>query len=298
MNKKIQIIIAVIAILLIGGVIYVNSTTKQKDQNLVTSTDMKDWKTYSNEKYGFEIKYPADLFTKMNETEQVLQLSGDKGSFTIRVENVIAKESDFTNSNVEMKPSVIIGGETAFSYIKVSAGYTVSTRVIPLKTNTMIIEMMSTEKDGSFEKAFVNNSAIQEQIFSTLKFTHPSSSTVSDQSTLVITSITPTSGPVGTIVTIEGKNLTGFEGDLTAVFTRSDGQEVELVDQFYDYAKTGGSLMKVIADSPCREGQTVYGSYSGKPSLCRYFAFTPGVYKVRVSAFGKDSNTVQLTITN
>jgi len=117
-----------------------------------------------------------------------------------------------------------------------------------------------------------------------------------------IDSITPISGPVGTTVEIRGSNLSGFEGDLIAVFERSDRKVTRLYSIVpYStgvmYGPLNTTLIKVKVEPPCQRGQTVYGDYSGIPSTCDYFEFTPGTYKVYVNPWGKKSNEVQFIVT-
>jgi len=119
--------------------------------------------------------------------------------------------------------------------------------------------------------------------------------------TPVITSISPLSGPSGTVVKIRGNNLAGFEGDLIAIFKRSDGKTAELYSTVPYYSGHASdplntSLIQVTAEPPCKKGQTVYGSYSGIASTCDYFEFTPGTYTVYVQPWGKKSNEVEFTI--
>lgn len=117
----------------------------------------------------------------------------------------------------------------------------------------------------------------------------------------IITSISPASGAIGTVVEIRGNNLSGFEGDLIAVFKRSDGKTVGLHSVAPYYSGHAGdpvntTLIEVKVEPPCQKGQTVYAPYSGKPSVCDYFEFTPGIYKVYVNPWGKKSNEVQFTV--
>ena len=113
----------------------------------------------------------------------------------------------------------------------------------------------------------------------------------------VINHLTNYSGPIGTILEIKGCNLSGFEGDLNVYFEKSDGKKIMLTDTFGDYAKTDGSLIKVVVKEPCQPGETVYGPYSGIPAQCNYVAITPGLYKVYTEPWGKRSNTVNFTVT-
>jgi hypothetical protein len=111
-----------------------------------------------------------------------------------------------------------------------------------------------------------------------------------------IESIIPSAGPIGTVVEIGGRNLSGFEGDLDVYFERSDGKRVLLLDSFGSYQKSAGNLIKVIVKEPCQQGDTVYGAYSGIPAPCDYVKLTPGVYKVYTMPWGKKSNVVTFTI--
>ncbi len=112
----------------------------------------------------------------------------------------------------------------------------------------------------------------------------------------IITSISPAYGPIGTVVEIHGNNLSGFEGDSSAIFERADGKTVQL-NSLLSYGDTQRTtLIRAKVEPPCQSGQTVYGAYSGIPSTCDYFEFTPGVYKVYVSPWGKKSNEAQFTV--
>lgn len=64
-NQKILIVILIIVII-IGG--YFALKTKQQpavQQAPITSADTTNWKTYTNIRYGFEFKYPADTNVKI-----------------------------------------------------------------------------------------------------------------------------------------------------------------------------------------------------------------------------------------
>jgi hypothetical protein len=73
----VPLLISIIAILIIGGGVYIYSNKKVENNTPVvvnsnlpaqsnqTSTTTSDWKTYTNTTYGYSIKYPADW--KINE---------------------------------------------------------------------------------------------------------------------------------------------------------------------------------------------------------------------------------------
>ena len=116
-----------------------------------------------------------------------------------------------------------------------------------------------------------------------------------------IGTITPSSAPVGTTIEIKGSGLSGFEGDVYFYFERADGKKVRLpgtLSQQFTGDGVGSQLARVIIKEPCQSGQTVYGDYSGIPSLCDYVQLTPGVYKVYTQPWGKMSNVENFTITS
>ncbi|HMP30596.1 MAG TPA: hypothetical protein PKD85_13405 [Saprospiraceae bacterium] len=109
----------------------------------------------------------------------------------------------------------------------------------------------------------------------------------------IIEIITPASGPIGTKITIKGKNLAGYAGDMIAIFEREDGKKITL----WDNSATDGEI-NVIVEESCREGEIVHGRYSGIPQECDYIEFTPGIYKVYTEPWGVKSNFVLFTLTN
>lgn len=119
------------------------------------------------------------------------------------------------------------------------------------------------------------------------------------EATPVITSISPASGSVGTKVSIKGCNFTGFEGDLDAIFVRSDGKEIPVSGgnwyPGYGGGAERGKIMIVTVQSYCESG-SITGSYSGITSPCETIQATPGIYKIYVTAWGKKSNLATFTV--
>lgn len=58
---KSKVILVALVLILVGGTVYMStklwSGKKQEPQNI----DISDWRTYKNEKYEYEIKYPKEL---------------------------------------------------------------------------------------------------------------------------------------------------------------------------------------------------------------------------------------------
>lgn len=109
----------------------------------------------------------------------------------------------------------------------------------------------------------------------------------------VIESISPGSGPVGTVITLKGRNLAGFEGDLDAWIENDQGEQAYL-GQFGTsvYPRTD-QITARIEEQVCRENN----SYSGNP-CASYLTITPGTYKIFTQPWGKKSNVVEFMVTS
>lgn len=108
----------------------------------------------------------------------------------------------------------------------------------------------------------------------------------------VITSISPTSGPVGTSVELRGCNLAGFEGGQVAIFERSDGKKLTFYGSGYNE-----KIMTIKVVDNCPTGSEI-GHYSGIRSTCETIKALPGVYKVYTVTWGDEfkSNIVTFTV--
>lgn len=114
-----------------------------------------------------------------------------------------------------------------------------------------------------------------------------------DDKNPVIYSVTPTSGPVGTKITIKGKNLNGFEGDLNArIATEFNTADYSSGIMYGERTGSTDTIVTVIKSPLCKKDN----SYSGLPCE-EYFYVTPGVYNISVKPWGKESNSVSFTVT-
>ncbi|MCX6718983.1 MAG: IPT/TIG domain-containing protein [Candidatus Taylorbacteria bacterium] len=172
---------------------------------------------------------------------------------------------------------LIVGGVYLVMKNKPISASDVNPIVVPVASN-------STAQDSGASNASTSTSQNQDQT----------------EAVPVITSITPSSGPIGTVVTIQGKNLSGFEGDLKAYFVRKDGDIITLTDTFGDYTKTAGNTIKVSVKIPC----PAPGGYRGNTSIvlspCDSTSseLAPGNYEVYAKPWGKESNRVKFTVTS
>lgn len=301
---------------------FTNSTNSNTSSN--SGNSLNDWKTYRSEKYGLEFKYPPSWFVRPSN-------DGESLSFTKSPTTSLAKAfasfyiSDL-NVGKEGSPRYVtpqeyfnyyfgndsrsgIGDQPTLKFLQLEQ--IPVTHHLVVGDNRYIIYTSDRQLSFILYPGNTQNSTeyvpsdnvLMEQVIKTLDLTNSSREfakvvlpTTSEPSPY-ITSITPSSGPTGTIIEIRGNNLSGFEGDLDVIFERSDGKKITLTDTFGDYPKTGGSLIKVVAKEPCQQGETVYGRYSGIPAQCNYIAMTPGTYKVYAEPWGKTSNVVNFTIT-
>lgn len=149
-------------------------------------------------------------------------------------------------------------------------------------------EGMKKKMDADDEKIKV----ILSQILSTFKFTKPATSEATEPEP-VIYSVTPSSGPIGTKITIKGKNLNGFEGDLNArIATEFNPADYSSGIMYGERTGSTDTIVTTIESSFCKQDN----SYHAIP--CKsYFYVTPGVYEISVKPWGKESNSVSFTVT-
>lgn len=113
----------------------------------------------------------------------------------------------------------------------------------------------------------------------------------------LISSISPPSGPIGTVVEVLGTGLSGFEGDLSLTFLGTKGSTTVLTD-VGSYAITQDKLIRVTVKDPCKKGEMWMNprSASGLYEICTYDPLMPGVYKVYANGWNQ-SNWIPFTIT-
>lgn len=107
----------------------------------------------------------------------------------------------------------------------------------------------------------------------------------------VITSITPSSGPVGTTIEVQGCNFLGFEGDKILWFTNSKGEKGLLNGQSDAATRASNTVMRVVLQQKLCQ----INSYSGLQ--CPLLELAPGAYTVYSNSYGGNSNTVNFTVT-
>jgi ketosteroid isomerase-like protein len=118
----------------------------------------------------------------------------------------------------------------------------------------------------------------------------------------IITSISTSSGPIGTSIDIFGHNFAGFEGDLGVDIENEVGKTAYIFSSLaggyptlYKTIYPGKELIRItIPDKVC---ETAYSdSYSGNP--CKSFMeIVPGTYKISVKGNSERSNVVMFTVT-
>jgi hypothetical protein len=107
----------------------------------------------------------------------------------------------------------------------------------------------------------------------------------------IINSISPNSGPIGTVIELRGLNLTGFEGDLDAIIENSKGETAVMLGM--NSFTVDKNLIKVKIESKiCK----INNAYSGLPCES-YLNIVPGVYNIYAYPWGKMSNKVKFTVT-
>ncbi len=220
--------------------------------NTLVSSDTLNWKTYKNDEYGFELKHPSKwgLFQTWRPT-------------------------------IDGRGGVILGyrGEGDYYGINIQVFFEKD----KLKESSQITKKYIVEREDFTYLLFPNNISDEEfdNVVSTFKFTATTNSSHPN-----IESITPLSGSIGTIVTLKGTNLAGFEGDLDAWIESVSGEKAYLPS--YSSVQPQNNQITVRIDQKlCKQVNT----YSGK-SCTEYMTITPGTYKIYTSPWGVSSNRV------
>lgn len=116
-------ILIVIALLVIGGGIYYYSKNRQPLALNYNGVETKDWKTYTNQKYGFSFNYPPTLTaSELSPVGESVTVSNpvainERGSgiaFSVVKGDVLKLKSGSTSSlNLEDRGEIPIGGYKA-----------------------------------------------------------------------------------------------------------------------------------------------------------------------------------------
>jgi len=205
--NKISIWKWILLYVLVGAVAYgliyyfffvkTGSYNSQNYQTQTQNTETKDWKTYNNDKFGFEFKYPAILFDEIfmyplnGKTEcEIVQgdayssisvFEGDGkgwGSMTIRVFCTIFDKSkllkgkfavpgEFGQINSESLESINIGNALGYQYVGHILTYKNIRNYVGLGDNTLEISFSVCGSDD--KKNPMIDSVLMNKILSTFK---------------------------------------------------------------------------------------------------------------------------------
>jgi hypothetical protein len=297
----------------IAAIFQKTEVVQVQQQNNQPADETKDWKIYSETDFGFSFKYPKEweVYDDLTLNTCCLNITNygrmkpgrgylEKGDIKIQFAkynkspSISLKDFVFSQTYMESDIKATIVRDIEIAGIKaVYSNLSDDNYYLPINDARGILVYIFNHPES--KESFKN---IVDKFLSTFKFTNTGPlEQGSDTPAPFIESISPQSGLKGTIVEIRGKNLSGFEGDLDVYFERPDGKKIMLTDNFGDYPKTGGNLIKIKIVEPCRPGEKVYGRYSGIESVCNFIELIPGIYKVYTEPWGKRSNIINFEIT-
>ena len=276
-NQKgftIFLLIVVVVLVAIGGY-------------FVWSINTSNWKTYTNAEYGFEIKIPQDwaVKTEGGGLQFYSQVS--------RIKNLIKVVKCKFQSNSGIIPCLFL--VTDMHFYSANYSYTdtkqeiingVEWRAIGGTYEGLEYETKQGENLYNFSVVgFPENKEKLAKILSTFKFSDCNSA---GEIPPVIDSLSNYSVSVGDTVKIHGCNLSGFEGNKNVWVENKEGVKGFLYGvRDMDFENT-----QVTLTSPICQKDT---SYSNLP-CDKTLTLIPGVYKIFVSPWGKESNKVDFII--
>ncbi len=109
----VPLVIAIIAVLAIGGGIYYS-----KNKKVSISQEHSDWKTYTNKTYGFETKYPSSWSVEEKNTPIVPRNGGDGLGTTVsfKKDNYVIMMGTWDGSGVSPEPYLTTNAENFLVY--------------------------------------------------------------------------------------------------------------------------------------------------------------------------------------
>ncbi|NQV88197.1 MAG: hypothetical protein HQ402_01390 [Parcubacteria group bacterium] len=280
----IPLVISIIVLVMVGGGIYYTKT-KQSDLSIKINSTIDQnvgWKTYTDSSYDIQFKYP-DSWQIVDEKSDVLIVK-------IADSMALPKPDSDTPSNFFFVRTI---GDADIRDLEngslgTDGGWNVGFAGIFWRyvyNQDKNINIVMSALDSHAQK-------VEEQILSSFIYTDSKDiSTTINNTKSVISSILPTFGAIGTVVKINGNNLSGFEGDKNIWIENSLGQKGII------YSDRTVATDKVIPFKLENKYCTEDISYSGKPCPA-YLNIVQGVYGIYVSPWGEKSNEVEFTVTS
>lgn len=324
MNKKLiwGVVIAVVVIgLLVVAYILQGTPEFKSDRNIKAATEATtaDWKTYTNEKYGFSFEYPvdwnvekdggsgiADYHVDLIPQKALIEYKNKYGNESISMAGASVFTSNLSpkewfmstispESIVEEKNLTINGNQVYYSEVSSEAYTDVSYTTSNQKLIVYFVIRIK-EQGVNYNNDYTMYLAEFEKILSTFKFTS------SEDSSPIISSVTPVSGPIGTVITIKGKNLSGIEGTPDIIIKNSKGDLAYIQGGTWKFEENVDTLQIKLPSQVCSEFKD-----NSMTSCSKFMTISPGVYSFYEERLIDDkdlpenvrkSNEVKFTVTN
>lgn len=156
-SKNWLILLAIVIVAGLGLYAYKNPP-QRINENDDSSIDISGWKTYREDRFGFEFKYPADLITKddtANAQAALYTLFDAKieGQDATRFASAVIEGDIESNREKFSGPlssdfqEIKVAGKDGFKVVYGDAGCAGESTVLPLKGNTLVMSVGYCEGD-------------------------------------------------------------------------------------------------------------------------------------------------------